>query len=588
MAALPLAAYLPQLGLIPPGFDILDSGAIPPDSPETVEAARAAAAARTARPAQRMSFDDRWEPAAGLPRPIPYIDQVAGLLGGGGAAAGSAPEMPVPAPDVPLPQPRPADLGAPVDTREAGAPMSLAPTDYADQMPQNATLTAGSAQPAGNVTQSPGAQGPSFLDRIFDPNKAATWLALGAGFSGAPSIGTGMRRAFSNAVPAIAADRAQIMKQSTISDTYRALVSKGVPPAEALAASQNPDIMKAVAGKYFEAKARVPHEIGTDWLGNKIMGSFDPNTGKFYDASGSLIQGGSGGGSGGGAPGSSTTVAGGMNMLAKGVGQYNPDLPADEYLGQFGPEVQAAIKAYVAGETMPTGNPRLKGFEPKVKEWARLYGDKQGIVVSDSEFSKKRTMRNEIARSTPNSMGGILANGKSAFGHLATLGENFVDLGNYSGPSVPGGSHVGRIGNIIGNQIAPTPEISGKMEAVRDNAGKYGAEATKFYAGTGGGVEERLSALHGIAKPGTLAAEQAAYMRTEKDLMLTRLREKEGQIREVLGDEYLRQHPVMTKETQHDIDRIDAAIKRLTGLTQAPAATAPAGRRTSTGVQWGY
>jgi hypothetical protein len=73
--------------------------------------------------------------------------------------------------------------------------------------------------------------------------------------------------------------------------------------------------MKALASKYFEAKPRVPHKLGTDMMGNDIMGSFDPNTGRFYDAANNPIGGGTGGQGG-------SVIDPGAGMLAKGVTEY--------------------------------------------------------------------------------------------------------------------------------------------------------------------------------------------------------------------------------------------------------------------------
>lgn len=550
----------------PAGFADMDAAAVPDTDPFEV------AAGRVRRSVKRPS---PW-PAQ---EPIPGIGAVAGLLSGMGSTGQAPPSTNDPMAqepqlDVPLPRPRPTGIDDP--QQPVGAPLSLAPGDYADRLPPNAQQTSARSTPVA-------AAEPSFLEglgkKIFDPAKAATWLALGSGFAGAPSIGTGMRRAFSNAIPAMAADRAQITSRSKVADTYRALVAKGVPPAEALAASQNPDIMKATAAKYFETKPSTPHKIGTDMMGNDIMGVFDPNAnggkGGYYDAAGRSI------GTGGAAGGVGIPDAG-AGMLAKGVTEINQDLPAEEYKKQFSPQVQAQIDNYVSGDTMPTGNPRIKGSATRVKEWAQLYGSKAGVPVSDSEFARKRTMQNQIASSAPNSMGGILSNGKSAFGHLASLGENFVQLANRSGPSIPGGSHIGRAANITGNSVLPTPETSGNLAAVRDNAGKYGAEATKFYAGTGGGVEERLLALREVGAPGTLATEQAAYLKTEKNLMLERIAQKEAQIREVMGDAWLAKHPVRNADLQHAIDRIDASVKKL----EAGVSSSAAPGVTSTGIKW--
>lgn len=292
------------------GFGQVDAEAaralLPPDEAAAAEQARMLAAGRLARGAKRppVAVDSPWPDQA----PAPAVGPVAGLLSGmtglGGPSgwADQGPPMPPPATNDPTSgEPKPDGDAMPLQSSqgfdEAGftgpAPLSLAPParDDGAALPAGATSTQGRAPaalaaPAESGLFS-GAKG--ILDKIFDPNKAATMVALGAGFAGAPSIGTGMRRAFSNAVPAMAADRSQIKTQEGAAATYRALIAKGVPPHEALAASQNPILMKAVADKYFDDQL-VPHEIGTDRYGNKLMGSFHKRSGKYYDTSGREVK----------------------------------------------------------------------------------------------------------------------------------------------------------------------------------------------------------------------------------------------------------------------------------------------------------
>jgi hypothetical protein len=49
-------------------------------------------------------------------------------------------------------------------------------------------------------------------------------------------------------------------------------------------------------------------------------------------------------------------------FLAPGVQAYDHTLVGDDYLKQFGPEVQGAVQAYMRGGVMPTGNPRNQGI----------------------------------------------------------------------------------------------------------------------------------------------------------------------------------------------------------------------------------
>jgi hypothetical protein len=135
--------------------------------------------------------------------------------------------------------------------------------------------------------------------------------------------------------------------------------------------------------------------------------------------------------------------------------------------------------------------------------------------------------------------------------------------------------------NYVGNKLGGSA-TQGKIAAINDNLGKYGAESTKFYSGTGGGVEERTAALHEM-NPNTVSGEEmAAYAAKEKGLMLDRLHEKEAQIRDTMGDAYLQKHPVFTPELKADIARIEANVAKLRG----GASGAPAGGTAPTGVKW--
>lgn len=255
-----------------------------------------------------------------------------------------------------------------------------------------------------------------------------------------------------------------------------------------------------------------------------------------------------------------------MGFLAPGVKQVDSSLQGPDYLKQFSPEIQAAVKDYADGRSMPTGNPR-KGFTQTVKMIAQKYGSDIGQPVDDTTFAAKRKMMTDLSSSSPNSAGGILSNGKSAFAHLAEASDRMANLGNYNGPNVPLGQAVSAVGNYVGNVVAPTPDTAAKITGVRDNLLKYGQEATKFYAGSGGGEAERMNAAKTMDPSSSSGKQQAEFLETEKSLMLDRLRAKENQVREQLGQDYLDKHRIMTPDVHDAISKIDANIARLKGET---------------------
>lgn len=141
---------------------------------------------------------------------------------------------------VPLPRPRPVTANQPasdVSSQSVGAPLSIAPPT--PQAPAGAPAPSG----VGGI-----------MDKLFRPENAPLFFSLAGGFAGAPSIGTGMRRAFTGAVPAAMNLRKEQQTLGNQAETYRALVQRGVSPVEAMAALRNPELLKALIGRYFETK----------------------------------------------------------------------------------------------------------------------------------------------------------------------------------------------------------------------------------------------------------------------------------------------------------------------------------------------
>lgn len=471
--------------------------------------------------------------------------------------------------NLPLPQPRPNDAitQSQLPTmKSVRAPDNGLDRSVLDALPANSTPT------QGNIP----APAPSLLSRIGNGlnNNANMLLALGAGFAGAPSLGAGASRAFANAAP--------FAQQN---QTIQALANRGVPADLAQIMARDPQMLNQVLPLIMGVKPWQVTQV-KDMFGQEKPILINPLTGESRAVNIS-----------GGAPRgamSSPTISGIPGVTPNPVGvsapanatptldnfdmnTVNPNLKGADYVKQFPPEVQSAVQAYLQGGVMPTGNPRNQGISTVAKMVAQKYAMDIGQpqLADDALFSQRRKMRTDLGASSPNSLGGILSNGKSAFQHLAGLSDSFVDLGNYNGPNVPGGGRIGEAGNIIGNNILPTATTLGKMRAVKDNSLKYGQEATKFYAGTGGGEAERMGALNDVGGAGATADEQAAFLAKEKELMLDRLGQKEAQIKDTLGDQYLAQHPVMTPDLRAAINKIDANIAKLRG--QAPAQAAQSG-----------
>lgn len=230
--------------------------------------------------------DPAGTPLVAPPRPAPgpsYPDDLSTAWGGGGGmpsaldpSVSGAPAAPPDAPPstndplssepvlfkngAPLPRPRPAGANG-------VAPLSLAPDDYDD--PKTGTPATdlsgtgggynipgpGFRQPAAAARAAGDAPAEPFgglFSKLFNPDNAPLWLALGSGMSGAPSFGTGLRRAAGAMVApaALASKSRQEREQRNL--TAKALLSKGVSPEEVAAAVGNPTLMKALVEKHYD------------------------------------------------------------------------------------------------------------------------------------------------------------------------------------------------------------------------------------------------------------------------------------------------------------------------------------------------
>lgn len=446
--------------------------------------------------------------------------------------------------------PQPDTVGPPVPISPPTAPQPTAPTATVDQPTSFGSLASG------------------LMSGL--KNNSNTLLALGAGFAGAPNIGQGISRAASAAIPASQADLKNRMTLDSQRQTLQALVAKGIPVQDALAAISNPEVMKATVAKYFETKPFIPHKIGVDMAGNDIMGSFNPNNNKFYDAAGREL--------GAGQSGGAALPDAGAGMLAKGVTALNQDLPADEFKAQFSPAVQAEMDAYIRGDTMPTGNPRLKGSAAKIKEWATLYGSKAGIPVSDATFSERRKYNTELGSTSPATAGGQAKAFNQGIEHADKLATHLEDLHNVDPVGIPA------VASGI-NSLRQT--FSTKQSGIATRAQALGqtlaGEVGKLFSGSaGGGVHEReltRQRFNTVKSPTELAGALEGTLET-MDGGLKALEQRRDQ---VLGPNSGRDF--VTQETRAKIARIQDVIARLKGETAAPTAAAPAGK-TSTGVQW--
>lgn len=260
------------------------------------------------------------------PQQMPAQGPIPGLLGPD--IAGTMPQL---AGGAAPPLPPPVNVAPPPQVASVPAtPPAMAPAG-----PSSTDISAAARQPA----SAPPGRTESLWDKIGSGinNNSALLLALGAGFSGAPSFGTGMSRAFSQAIPAGQLDTANKLKASQIQSTYSALLKAGVPPHLALAATQNPEILKKVTEDYL-ADTKWETKTVKDGLGNEKLVAFNPKTQEVKDLS------------------AATRAAGGGTAPGEVPQNYDPQTNRDEaFLKTLDPIEAAAVKDIANGKMPATG-----------------------------------------------------------------------------------------------------------------------------------------------------------------------------------------------------------------------------------------
>lgn len=318
-----------------------------------------------------------------------------------------------------------------------------------------------------------------------------------------------------------------------------------------------PDSMKSIIAQQHFGKPELK-DAGTDPItGQKSYQEYDPNTHTMKPV--------------GGAPGTAQAQAQ-PGMLAQGVSQIDHTLTGDAYLKQFGPEIQSAVKAYINGDVVPTGNPRMAGIANAAKTIAQKYGQDMGIPVSDSAYAEKRKYRTELGSNSPSSAGGQAKAFSQGIEHMGALAGTLEKLDNSSGLGIP---ILADMNNLI--RQGTSTERSAIADKARSIGQTLAGEVGKLFSGSaGGGVEERRMTrdrFDTVKSPAQLAAALEATLETMRG-GLTAL---EGRRDQVLGPN--NDVKFVTPETEKKITQIEAVIERLKGAKgeAAPQGALPPG-----------
>lgn len=396
-------------------------------------------------------------------------------------------------------------------------------------------------------------------------NNNRTGIALfGAGLAGGGGKGNwnaGLSDALRGLAQGGQVDQQQQSQLQSQNAAYQAVKAAGGTEAQALAARSNPEVFKAIAPELFGG-----------W--KLVKTGSNPITGDAYEMQGpggklmSLDEFRRRGAGQEASSGPAGGVPGGSGMLAPGVKQYDPTLTGDPYLAQFAPEVQAAVKAYMNGDVLPTGNPRLQGIAAVAKMIAQKYGQDIGQPVSDALYSEKRKYRTELGSTSPSSAGGQAKSFTQGIEHSLALGGELKKLENWNGFGIP---LVAATANTI------RQGMSNEQSAIADKAAGIGqtlaGEVGKLFSGSaGGGVHEREMTR---ARFGTVRSrpQLAAALEATLETMEGGLTALEARRDAVMGPNSGVE--LIPQQTRDKIDKLRGIIEELKGGGQTEGKSKP-------------
>lgn len=511
-------------------------------------------------------------PPAQLPQmagqaPIPGLlgNNIAPQLPPGLQGAPAVPPLPPPievgqAPGTPPTPPVMASSAPPVAPGGSpGAPGGVpgAPTDVSAQSRPGMIPPGAPGQPKGLLQR---------FDEMTQRNPALL-LSLAAGFSGAPSFGTGMSRAFGNAAGALPVDQAMNLKSQGPAATYRALLQAGVPPHLALAASQNPEILKQIAPSYLaDRKAEIKTLKSKDLLGNESerMVSVNPYTNEVKDLT-PEVRGGGGRDVGGG-----VSITPQMTQAMQQPETYDPTTGKDEaFLKALDPVARSAVEAADRGD-LGVSSRNLQKLQPLITR----YNPNWNI----GDFQQRQKFRTEMGSASPTLWGGQRQLVGTSLGHLADAAEAASKLDNSNGLGI---APLGHAANWAKNTLST--ENAAKVNHLNETAARFAGEVGKLYSGsTGGGVHEReaTAARFGSVKT---SAELVGALEASKELITSKINSLQAQAETNLGASHAQKVDILGRLGREAIAKIDRSIERLKGEGSRGSEDSPS---TIKPVQW--
>jgi hypothetical protein len=421
-------------------------------------------------------------------------------------------------------------------------------------------------------------------------------MAMGAGLLGAPNLAQGMSRAASYAIPASQMDIQQQTTQGGQQAAFNALVTAGVPRDLAMAGATNPKIMDKllesyVTGNKMEIKTiKQKNSWGEETEQLVAIDPRDPrnaynvSTGQRINPSeaaggttvGTVVQGPNGQpvtiptgkGGGGGNVGIPQKPS---SFYAPGVSDenYRQDVGGDDYLAQFTPTVQAAIKDRVQG-LQPAGR---TDQDKRIDRAAELYGRSIGMPMDAGSAAQRLKYSKELTSEATNTAGGKARSLHQGLEHFVQMSDALVDMHLSGGMGL---EHVAKGVNWVKSLSA---EQQRKIARAQFVGKQLANEMGSLNSANGGGVHERAETAKLVSDAFGSRQKAAGALEGVVDIMHGGIAALERQRDDLFpkgsapkGSEF------MTKVEHDQLEHIRRNIRKLGGERpeDEPQGTAPA------------
>jgi hypothetical protein len=422
-----------------------------------------------------------------------------------------------------------------------------------------------------------------------------TLLAMGAGLTGAPNIWQGLGRGFAFAGPAAQQDIKMQTLMSGQNAAFNALIAAGVPRDLAMAGATDKDVMKQlmenyVTGNKYEFKeVKVPGLLGEK---TRIMAvnPRDPSDAMWTDTGQPVNPNAARGGRPIGPAGTGQMVqqpGGGGGGTTEGVGLFAPGvnedtyqeqgLGPDQYIAQFSPSTQQAIKDRVNGLMPISGTGARAGASAAQNAFLTRAAEYYGASIGKPMDVASVAGRREWATSVANSKSGV---GLQIKGLEQGL-DHFVDIVDTAEKmNLSGGMGLERVARGINRLKA---EGTGQSDLI-SHAGVIGqalaGEIGKLNGGSaGGGVHEREAAKAYLADPYHSRNSAAGAFEGALGLLEGGIDALEGRRDQLFGSDpknWPKGSDFLGEKQQAQIQHVRDVIARLRSGESAPAAAAKA------------